>query len=301
MELSDKMIAVRKMQKYIDAHFDGEITLDDVGRASGYSKYHAVRMFKELTGKSPFETIRALRLTKAARILQASDAKVVDAALESGFDSHDGFTRAFKRWFDIAPQRYSRETPAVNWFIHYPIEAYHLLKEGQKTMETETVSKIVTVTTVKRPARKLIFLRVPTAKDYFAACEEVGCEWEGYYNSIPEKMDTAAGGRLPSQLIKPGTGGHAFFVEVPLGYGKPIPKPYEMAELPPCTYLYFQGMKFENEDDFPTAIGILEEAIAAYPFAQYGWKISENAPCLGMGAEAATGARTAVPVEELEL
>lgn len=53
-------------------------------------------------------------------------------------------------------------------------------------MEKEKVSKVVTVTVVERPARKLIFLRHITATDYFSACEEAGCEWEGNFKSIPE-------------------------------------------------------------------------------------------------------------------
>lgn len=167
-------------------------------------------------------------------------------------------------------------------------------------MEKEKVSKVVTVTTVERPARKLIFLRHITATDYFSACEEVGCEWEGYFNSIPEAFDTGAGGRLPRSLIKPGTSGNAFFVEVPLEYDKPLPDRYEIAELPPCTYLYFNGMPYENQNDFPVAIGILNEAIENYPFERFGWKRSYAAPVLGMGAEAETGARTAVPVEKIQ-
>ncbi|MDR1628892.1 MAG: hypothetical protein LBS36_01560 [Oscillospiraceae bacterium] len=165
-------------------------------------------------------------------------------------------------------------------------------------MPKERVSKTVTVSVVERPARKLIFLRT-SGNGYFQDCEEVGCDWEGFYNSIPEKFDTAAGGCLPHFLVKPGTSGTAFFVEVPLGYSKPLPDGYEIAELPPCTYLYFNGMPFDDQNDFPTAIGIMNEAIEAYPFAQFGWKKSDNAPELGMGAEAETGARAAVPVEKL--
>ena len=70
MEWSDKMIAIGKMQKYIHAHFHEEITLEDLSRAAGYSKYHAARIFKELTGRTPFEEIRALRLSQASRELQ---------------------------------------------------------------------------------------------------------------------------------------------------------------------------------------------------------------------------------------
>lgn len=298
MELSDKIKAVSNMQKYIDTHYDEEISLEDLSRAAGYSKFHAERIFKELTGKTPFEVIRAIRLTKAAQTLRDSDDKVIDVALENGFDSHDGFTRAFTRQFHLTPQKYSRETPAIQWFVHYPIKAYYALKEGPQLMVNNKVSQIVTVSVVERPARKLIFLRY-NATDYFSACEEVGCEWEGFFNSIPEKFDTAAGGRLPQFLTRPGTGGQAFFVEVPMEYDKPIPEGYEIADLPACTYLYFQGMPFDDQNDFPIAIGIVNEAVESYPYAQYGWKRSDNGPVLGMGAEAETGARTAVPVEKM--
>jgi hypothetical protein len=43
----------------------------------------------------------------------------------------------------------------------------------------------------------------------------------------------------------------------------------------------------------------LNEAIDAYNFEHFGWEKSDNAPILGMGAEAETGARTAVPVKKI--
>ena len=298
MDLSDKIKAVSRMQHYIETHLDEAITLEGIADAAGYSKYHAVRIFKELTGRTPFETIRALRLTKAAQALQSCQGKVVDVAVSTGFDSHDGFTRAFTRQFGITPQRYRTETPPVNWFVHYPIEAFYILKGGTRPVLNEKVPRTVTVTVVERPARKLIFLR-HNATDYFSACEEVGCDWEGFFNSIPEKFDTAAGGRLPKFLIKPSTNGHAFFVEVPMDFNKPVPDKYEIAELPPCTYLYFIGMPYEAPNDFCIAIDIVNEAIANYPFERFGWERSEDGPFLGMGAEAETGARTAVPVRRI--
>lgn len=117
MELSDKVKAVSRMQHYISTHLDEDITLDSLVNIAGYSKYYALRIFKELTGRTPFETIRALRLTKAAQTLQSSDKKIVDLAISSGFDSHDGFTRAFDRQFGITPQKYHVETPPVSWFF----------------------------------------------------------------------------------------------------------------------------------------------------------------------------------------
>jgi AraC-like DNA-binding protein len=296
MEQTDKITAVSKMQDYIAAHLDDEITLDALATAAGYSKYYAARIFSELTGKSPLDTVRALRLTRAAMTLQSDGEKVVNVALDSGFDSHDGFTRAFARQFDITPQRYRRETPAVQWFVSHPIGAYYVLKEGSQAMNNEKVSRTVSVTAVERPARKLIYLR-HKAEDYFSACEEVGCDWEGFYNSIPERFDSAAGGRLPVSLADPGLVEYAFFVEVPQDYIKPLPDGYKIAELPPCTYLYFNGMPYNDPNDLCIAIEIVNEAIETYPYARFGWRRADTAPVLGMGAEEATGARTAIPVE----
>lgn len=298
MEWSDKIIAVGKMQKYISAHFKEEITLEDLRRAADYSKYHAIRVFKELTGRTPFETIRALRLTNAAQTLQGSDQKVIDAALSNGFESHDGFTRAFLRQFNVTPQKYQRETPPVNWFIPYPIEAYYILKEGRGSMPKEPIKRTLTVTAVERPARKLILVRSVKATEYLSFCEEMGCDWDGLFNSISEKFDTPALLTLPPNLIKPGTGNTASGVEVPLGYNKPIPAGCDVIELPPCTMLYFQGAPFEDENDFGEAIGLLWELMEAYDPKVYGFKYSpEIAPYFNFGAGAKTGARMAVPVQ----
>jgi AraC family transcriptional regulator len=70
----------------------------------------------------------------------------VDVAMESGFDSRDGFTRAFSRKFGTTPQKYHTDTLPVKWFVHYPIEAYYILKEGTEPMSNEKVSRTVTVT-----------------------------------------------------------------------------------------------------------------------------------------------------------
>ncbi len=300
MELSDKAAAVSRMQQYIESHLNEEIMLDDLANAAGYSKYHTVRVFKELTNRTPLETVRALRLTRAAQSLQDADCKIVDIAMNNGFDSHDGFTRAFSRQFGITPQKYHAEMPPVNWFVHHPIEAYYILKEGTEPMPKEPIKRTLTVTAVDRPARKLILVRSVKATGYFSFCEEMGCDWDGLFNSIPEKFDTPALLTLPLNLIKPGTGNTASGVEVPLDYSKPIPTGCEAIELPPCTMLYFRGAPFEDENDFGEAIGLLWELMAAYDPKSYGFEYSpELAPYFNFGAGAKTGARMAVPVEKL--
>ena len=296
--MDDNIAAVRRMQEHIAANLDDEITLEQLGEAAGYSKYHAARTFAQLTGQTPFAYIRALRLTRAAQALRDSGGQVIDAALGSGFGSHDGFTRAFARRFGITPQKYARETPPVRYFVAYPVVQPHIHDTEEPQMQ-EAVSKIVTVTAVERPARKLILLRGKTTKDgdYFAYCKEMGCDWEGLLGSIAEAFDAPALLTLPPSLVKPGTGNTAAGVEVPADYAKPIPDGYDVVDLPPCTMLYFRGAPYANEDDFCKAIDIVWEAVDGYDPAPYGWQLApELAPRFNFGASAAGGARMAVPV-----
>ena len=115
-----------------------------------------------------------------AQIVQRNS--LVDIALDNEFDSHDGFTRAFARQFDITPQRYQQEKPPLRWFVPYTIEPYYRMKEGTESMPKEPISRTMTVTAVERPARKLILVRSVKATEYFSYCEEVGCDWEGVFN-----------------------------------------------------------------------------------------------------------------------
>ena len=300
MDLSDKIAAVNRMQEYIAAHLDGEITLEALGDAAGYSKYYAARVFGELTGRTPFAYIRALRLTRAAQSLRDTGGQVIDAALGSGFDSHDGFTRAFAREFAITPQKYARETPAVRYFVPYPVGHSHIFDEEVEPMTNEKVSRTVTVTAVERRARKLILQRAKSAKDgdYFAFCEEMGCEWEGLLGSIPEKFDSPALLTLPPNLVRPGTSNSAAGVEVPADYAKPIPAGYDVIDLPPCTMLYFTGTPYADEDDFCLAIDIVGAAAAVYDPLPFGWQFApELAPHFNFGTSAAAGAKMAAPVK----
>ena len=77
-----------------------------IAGALGQSPTHAQRVFSRLAGESPKRFELRLRLELAAAQLIAGDRPVLDIALDVGFDSHEGFTRAFRRRFGLAPRTF---------------------------------------------------------------------------------------------------------------------------------------------------------------------------------------------------
>ena len=286
--------AVVLAQEYIKAHHtDMEFSVENVCSAVGYSRRQLDRLFQKHMGITLYEYINAVLLSESAAKLVDSDNTVIDVALDYHYQSHEGYTRSFAKRFSITPSEYRKHKIAIPIFTQHPANHYYILKEGQK-MDT---TSICTVTPVNRPKRKLIYLTSHSATDYLSYCEEVGCDWEGLLNSIPEKFDTAALIDLPDFLHENGISKIASGVEVPLDYEKPLLDGYKIAELPECTMLYFHSEPYENPDDFGKYIGQVFKAIEKYDFEHYGYALANDiAPLLNLGADTRTGARIAVPV-----
>lgn len=143
MDRVEAVNAVQRMQDFMETHLHEPMTLNDLARAAGYSQWHASRMFRELTGKSPFEYLRALRLSKAALMLRDDAPRVIDVAFDFVFDSHEGFTRAFTRQFGVAPGRYSRKPEPIGLFMPYSVRSTYLTFNKEETDMSEE----------KKPAR----------------------------------------------------------------------------------------------------------------------------------------------------
>lgn len=292
--------AVARMQSYIEAHIDEPITLQDLARTAGYSPWHCARIFGEITGKTPFAYIRALRLSQAALLLRDGRKKVSDVAFDFVFDSHEGFTRAFTRAFGVTPKTYSENAPPIALFMPYDARGTYQWKYGgEREMEKMEKPDTVFVQVVERPARRAVVKRGTSAEDYFAYCEEVGCDVWGFLCSVKEALYEPVGMWLPKKLIRKGTSRYIQGVEVPLDYDKPLPEGYEMMELEPCRLMVFQGQPFRDED-FMDAIGIMWELMKSYDPTLYGFEwADEDSPRIQLAPQGYRGYIEARPVRSL--
>ena len=76
--------AVQRMQDYITAHLDTDISMADLARVSRYSPWYSYRLFVDLLHMTPAVYIRRLRLSKSALRLRDEKVKIIDVAFDTG-------------------------------------------------------------------------------------------------------------------------------------------------------------------------------------------------------------------------
>ncbi len=83
-------------------------TLPELAKEAGASRTVLVERFTRLLGEPPLAYLTRWRLQLAARLLEATDHKVLQIAQEVGYGSEPAFNRAFKRTFEVPPAQYRR-------------------------------------------------------------------------------------------------------------------------------------------------------------------------------------------------
>ena len=98
---------------YIESKINDRISLDDVSAYTGVSKYYLHRIFKSLTDESLMDYIQSRKLAASINELINTDMRVLDIALEYGFDHEQSYIRAFKKKFGFTPSKVRHEQISI--------------------------------------------------------------------------------------------------------------------------------------------------------------------------------------------
>jgi AraC family transcriptional regulator len=110
-----------KLMDYIETHLTEEISGKDISKIVGLSDYHFKRMFSYMAGMSLNEYIKNRRLS-VANVELVNGAKVTDIAYKYGYQSIEGFSRAFREWSGFLPSEVTKNKvqksfPKFSFFI----------------------------------------------------------------------------------------------------------------------------------------------------------------------------------------
>jgi AraC family transcriptional regulator len=105
--------SVYRAVKHIEENSEINLTLDDLAKVAGFSKYHFHRIFKLIVGESVGDYIRRVRLQKTT-IKFKTDRNITSIAMESGYETSAAFAKVFKEHFAQTPSEFSRSAKQIN-------------------------------------------------------------------------------------------------------------------------------------------------------------------------------------------
>lgn len=127
---------LRKILLYIDEHIQEKISLSELADVAGYSPFYFSRLFAEAMGMPLTACIRVRKMQYALCSLLEGK-KVLDVSLMYGFDSHEGFTRAFTQSFGSSPsivRKYLDEYKVPEWGVPKGKERGNTMRVDKATL-----------------------------------------------------------------------------------------------------------------------------------------------------------------------
>ena len=101
----DWITGIQRAIDYVEAHLSDELDYDAIAREAFSSPFHFQRVFSILCGYTLGEYIRYRRLSVAGSRLASGSDRVIDVALDFGYDSPDSFAKAFRAFHGITPSQ----------------------------------------------------------------------------------------------------------------------------------------------------------------------------------------------------
>lgn len=102
--------ALMRAEEYLKDHLGERIVLDQLADAACVSRFHLLRLFADVLGKTPHAYALALKIEEGKGLLLKSRLPMIEIAARLGFESQSAFTRAFRRLTGTTPSSFRAKT-----------------------------------------------------------------------------------------------------------------------------------------------------------------------------------------------
>jgi len=102
----DYIQSIYKVIFYIEQNYKYNLTLEELSKVAGFSKYHFHRIFNSIVGENVSDYIRRVRLSSTTKQFK-TNLNITQIAQTSGYETNASFSKAFKNHFGITPKEFS--------------------------------------------------------------------------------------------------------------------------------------------------------------------------------------------------
>lgn len=266
----DYIELIQRTIDYIDNNITEKITAEELSKIAGFSTYHYYRVFQSFIGIPVMEYVTRRKLQYALYELTKGE-KIIDIALNYGFETHAGFTKAFKKCFGYAPKFYR---------IHAPIGVPQ--KINLKSMKENKLGGIVMQPKIiSRDAFKIVGYEFKTTLRNDAHSRDIPAFWdkcniEGKENKLYSTQNTVKHGEYclcVNTNMETDEFSYILGVEVP-DFDNAMDEMFKL-EVSPATYAIFTTPLVE-ENAFVDSIQATWKYILQEWFPNSGYQINDS-------------------------
>lgn len=124
---------------FIENRLTEAIDVGELAQRAFFSKTHYQRLFRAIVGEPVMEYVKNRRLQFACRDVREGNTGILDIALKYGYDSHEGFTRAFKAYFGVTPSEYRKCSNQNEMEVVVMLSNEVLKRIGQNAEKTSAI------------------------------------------------------------------------------------------------------------------------------------------------------------------
>ena len=136
---TDSTWRIEAVIDHIETHLDEPLSVEALSEIAAFSPFHFHRQFSAHVGMPVYRMVQLLRLKRASRRLAFEpEGRIIDVAIEAGFDSHEAFSRAFKRVFGQSPAAFRRAPHWDRWWEIF----HHFRKKSDQEIEMPNVTLV---------------------------------------------------------------------------------------------------------------------------------------------------------------
>ena len=111
MKSPDDQLLERVMKVINKNISNSDLSVDGIAEEVGISRVHLHRKMKELTGQTPHDFIRNIRLKQAAKLLSSQNMNITEVMYACGFNNAASFSTIFKKFYGMSPREYMNAKP----------------------------------------------------------------------------------------------------------------------------------------------------------------------------------------------